>query len=149
MRVELPRFDRPRTLLVGYDQHPASHRAVVVAAALADALGATLLVLHVVDIEDYPIDPDSAEWEAEADRTIQRERLDAEQLLAGSTVEWTYETARGDPVPALATAAHEHDVMFIVVGASGRGLAQRLLHGSVPQSLVRKQRKPVLVVPAA
>jgi nucleotide-binding universal stress UspA family protein len=35
-----------------------------------------------------------------------------------------------------------------VVGASGRGLAQRLRHGSVPQKLVRRQRRPVLVVPA-
>jgi hypothetical protein len=34
------------------------------------------------------------------------------------------------------------------VGASGRGLVQRLLHGSIPESLSHRQPKPVLVVPA-
>jgi nucleotide-binding universal stress UspA family protein len=136
-------------LLVGYDRHPASHHAVIVAADLARALGASLQVLHVVDLDDYPIDPDSADFEVAAERTVEEERRYAEVLLAQSAVEWTYETARDDPAHALAKAAHDLDVLFIVVGASGRGLAQRLLHGSVPQTLMRKQPKPVLVVPAS
>jgi nucleotide-binding universal stress UspA family protein len=55
---------------------------------------------------------------------------------------------QGDPTHWLAQVAHEVGALFIVVGASDRGLAQRLLHGSVPQALLRKLRKPVLVVPA-
>ncbi|HTW21113.1 MAG TPA: universal stress protein [Mycobacteriales bacterium] len=146
--LEPPHIDGPRRLLVGYDRHPASHRALVVAAALATALDATLVILHVVDLEDYPVDPDSEEWETAAKRTIDQERQEAAQLLASSRVQWAFETARDEPVHALARAAHDHDALFIVVGASGRGLAQRLLHGSVPQALLRKQRKPVLVVPS-
>jgi nucleotide-binding universal stress UspA family protein len=138
----------PRRLLVGFDQHPASHHAVTVAADLAAALGASLLVLHVIDLEDYPIDPDAGNYEASAQRTVAEERASAELLLSDATIEWTYDTVRDHPAHALASVAHDNDVLFIVVGASGRGLAQRLLHGSVPQELTRKQRKPVLVVPA-
>lgn len=135
-------------LLVGYDQHPASHQAVLVAAALAQVLGATLLLLHVIDLADYPVDPEAADWETASVDTLLAERRQAETLLAGTGIEWTYRNVRGDPTNALAQAAHEVDALFIVVGASGRGLAQRLLHSSVPQALLRKQRKPVLVVPA-
>jgi nucleotide-binding universal stress UspA family protein len=146
--LELEHLSGSRRLLVGYDRHPASHRAVIVAADLAGVLAASLLVLHVIDLEDYPIDPDAADYELTADRTVAEERKHAESLLAHTTVDWTYETARDDPAHALAKAAHDQDVLLIVVGASGRGLAQRLLHGSVPQALTHKQRKPVLVVPA-
>jgi nucleotide-binding universal stress UspA family protein len=147
-KLELEHLSGSNRLLVGYDRHPASHHAVIVAADLAHALGASLLVLHVIDLEDYPIDPDAADYELAADRTVAKERQHAERLLSDATVEWTYETARDDPAHALAKLAHDYDVLMIVVGASGRGLAQRLLHGSVPQALARKQRKPVLVVPA-
>jgi nucleotide-binding universal stress UspA family protein len=146
--LELEHLAGSNRLLVGYDSHPASHRAVIVAADLAHALGASLMVLHVIDLEDYPIDPDAADYEVTAARTVAEERVHAESLLSEARVEWTYETARDDPAHALAKIAHDNDVLLIVVGASGRGLAQRLLHGSVPQALTRKQRKPVLVVPA-
>lgn len=146
--IELEHLAGSNRLLVGYDRHPASHHAVIVAADLAHALGASLLVLHVIDLEDYPIDPDAADYEVAAARTVAQERQHAEGLLSQATVEWTYETARDDPAHALAKVAHDNDVLMIVVGASGRGLARRLLHGSVPQALTHKQRKPVLVVPA-
>jgi nucleotide-binding universal stress UspA family protein len=134
--------------LAGYDRHLASHQALEVAADLAWTLGAALVVLHVIDLHDYPIDPDRADWEAEAERTIASERRAAERLLRGAYIEWTYVTARAQPAPALAKLAQDIDAMFIVVGASGRGVAHHLLHGSVPQALARKQPRPVLVVPA-
>jgi nucleotide-binding universal stress UspA family protein len=139
---------RTPQLVVGYDQHPASHQAVLVAAALARVLRTTLLLVHVIDLADYPIDPDSATWDTALADILLAERWQAETLLTGTGVEWTYRIVQGNPVHALAEIAHEVDALFIVVGATGRGLAQRLLHGSVPQALLRRQRKPVLVVPA-
>jgi nucleotide-binding universal stress UspA family protein len=133
---------------VGYDQHSASHHAVLVAAALAQVLGAALLLVHVIDLADYPIDPDAATWETASVDTLLAERRQAETLLAGTSIEWNYRIVQDNPAHALAEVAHEVDALFIVVGASGRGLAQRLRHGSVPQMLVRRQRRPVLVVPA-
>jgi nucleotide-binding universal stress UspA family protein len=139
---------QPAWLLVGYDQHPASHQAVLVAAELARVLGAGVVLLHVIDLADYPADPEAAGWEAASARLLLAQRREAESLLAGTGVEWDYRIAQDDPAHAIAEAAQEVDALFIVVGASGRGLAQRLWHGSVPQMLVRRQRRPVLVVPA-
>jgi len=144
-----PHLDGGHRVLVGFDRHPASHRALQVAIDLAVTIHAQLFVLHVIDLQDYPIDPDSADWDGSAEQTIAQERREAEAMLADSTLEWVFDTARDEPAHALAQAAHDLDVLFIIVGASRRGLGARLLHGSVPEALVRKQRKPVLVVPAA
>jgi nucleotide-binding universal stress UspA family protein len=135
-------------LLVGYDQHPASHQAVLVAAELAQVLGASVLLLHVIDLDDYPADPEAASWESASAELLLAQRREAASLLAGTGVEWSYRIVQDDPAHALTQVAQELDALFIVVGASGRGLAQRLRHGSVPQMLMRRQRRPVLVVPA-
>jgi nucleotide-binding universal stress UspA family protein len=144
----VPAARERRWLLAGYDRHPASHEAVLVAADLTRVLGASLLLLHVIDLSDYPADPEAADRESASAGLLLAQRQAAADLLAGTGVEWGYRIAHDDPVHALAQAAYELDALFIVVGASGRGLARRLLHGSVPQTLVRCQRKPVLVVPA-
>lgn len=139
--------DGRNRLLVGYDRHPASHQAVLVAARLAEALDAHLTVMHVVDLEDYPIDPDRADWEEAAEKQIALEEEYASTLLDGRPVRWSYQTARGDPANQLAKTASDLDVMFIVVGATEKNLVRRLTHGSVPQSLFKHQPRPVLVVP--
>ncbi|MDX6585475.1 MAG: hypothetical protein QOI10_4659, partial [Solirubrobacterales bacterium] len=51
-------------LVVGYSEDPASGSALAVAADLAGRLFAHLHVAHVIDLDDYPIDPDSPSWEA-------------------------------------------------------------------------------------
>jgi len=69
-----------------------------VAADLAGALKATLLVLHVINIEDYPVDPDAVGWEADADKLIAEERRRVEDLLAATSLTWSYHTVRGNAV---------------------------------------------------
>jgi nucleotide-binding universal stress UspA family protein len=139
--------DGHNRLVVGYDKHPASHQAVLVAARLAEALDAHLTVMHVVDIEDYPIDPDRADWEEAAEKQIALEEEHAVAMLEGRPVRWSYQTVRGDPAGQLAKTASDLDAMFIVVGATGKNVVRRLTHGSVPQSLFRHQPRPVIVVP--
>src|SRR5450432_2178918 len=104
-------------VLVGFDRHPASHRAVLVAAELDRALGASLLVLHVIDLADYPVDPEAANWDSAVADTLAAERQHAERLLSGTPIPWMYRTARDDPAHALARIAHDMDALFIVVGA--------------------------------
>ncbi|HWC35504.1 MAG TPA: universal stress protein [Mycobacteriales bacterium] len=141
------RTDGNARLLVGYDQHPASQQAVLVAARLAQSLDAHLTVLHIVDLEDYPVDTDRADWEEVADQQIALEREQASALLEDKPIRWSYATVRGRPAEELAKVASDLDVLFIVVGATGKSLVRRLTHGSVPQSLSTHQPKPVLVVP--
>jgi nucleotide-binding universal stress UspA family protein len=139
--------DGRNRLLVGYDHHPASRRALLVAAQLAEALDAHLTVMHVVNLEDYPVDPDRSDWEEAAEKRVAEQQQDAERLLGATPVRWAYQTVRDDPARALAKVASDLDVMFIIVGATGRNVVRRLTSGSVPQSLFRHQSKPVLVVP--
>lgn len=139
--------DGHNRIVVGYDRHPASQQAVLVAGRLAEALDAHLTVMHVVDLEDYPIDPDRADWEEAAAEQLALEEEQAVALLAGHRLRWSYRTVRGDPAGQLAKAASDLDAIFIVVGATGKNVVRRLTHGSVPQSLFNHQPRPVLVVP--
>lgn len=134
-------------LLAGYDRHPASRQAVLVAARLAEALDAHLTVMHVVDLDDFPIDPDRADWEEVAAEQVAAEQEAATALLQDKPIRWRYHTARGRPADELSRVASDLDVMFIVVGATEKNLIRRLVNGSVSQALTSHQPKPVLVVP--
>jgi nucleotide-binding universal stress UspA family protein len=135
-------------LLVGHDRHPASDCAVRVAVQLADLLHAHLHIVHVVTLEDYPIDPDGADWELGAARTLKEEGEAVTEMLADATVSWTYHERRGDPARCLEELARDYNVPFIIVGASTAGVVPHLIHGSVSRSLLHHRRTPVLVVPA-
>jgi nucleotide-binding universal stress UspA family protein len=139
---------RPTRLVVGYDSHPASHRAVLAAAELAPALNASLVLVHVVGPADYPADPELRDWEARS--AAEREALAgrARWLLSDAAVQWEYRTARGAPARVIAQRAHDLDALLIVVGAGSGRITSRMLHSSVPAELVRIQRRPVLVIPA-
>ncbi len=137
-------------LVLGWDRTPASRGALVVAADLAVRLGAHLHAVHVVDLNDYPVDPELPGWEAEADETLSRERHEVETELGQYRCAWTYHAARGEPVSALTGVADACDALMIVVGTRGEGLSgwiQRLLTASVSHGLIRRQGRPVLVVP--
>ncbi len=54
----------------------------------------------------------------------------------------------GDPVDALARAAHEQRACLAVVGTRGRGPLRGQLFGSVSTDLVRAAGRPVMLVSA-
>lgn len=139
------------SLVLGYDRTPQSRHALGVATDLATRLGAHLHVVHTVDLRDYPIDPDSADWEEQGRATLADEVGGVQTALAGWLGQWTYHQERGDPVCVLLAIAATHDALMIVVGTHGAGMGaalQRLLGGaqSVSHGLMRHHR-PVLVVP--
>ena len=140
-------------LVVGFDQQPVSLHALQVAADLAVRLHAELHVVHAVDLDDYPIDPDRADWEERAHAVLAHERELAQQLLSRTSVPWTYHAARGEPVHLLSAVAEEQDALMIVVGTRGHSRSSaiaRLLEGSVTRALTgRHQHRPVLIVPMA
>ena len=140
------------TLVVGYDRSEASHHALTVATDLASRLGARLHVVHVVDLNDYPVDPDSADWEQRGLAELEDEFQVANAALHDWSGEWTYDVQRGDPVHALADVAKREGALMIVVGTRGGGIGAALGHllggsWSVSHGLERAGM-PVLVVPA-
>jgi nucleotide-binding universal stress UspA family protein len=139
------------SLVLGYDRTEQSRYALSVATDLALRLDAHLHVVHIVDLRDYPIDPDSADWEQQGRDNLADEVEAARAELAGWSGQWTYHQKRGDPVRALLAVAAAHDALMIVVGTHGAGMGAALQHlmggaTSVSHGLLRHHR-PVLVVP--
>lgn len=58
----------PEELLVAYGHGSDDDRVLRVAADLAGRIGAALRVVHVVDVRDEPVDPDSATFDARTTR---------------------------------------------------------------------------------
>ena len=103
--------DSRNRLLVGYDWRPASQQALIVGAHLAELLDAHLTVMHVVDLEDYPIDPDRSDWEEAAEKEVALQQDYASGLLEDRPIRWTYQVARGHPAQQLAkTASDGHSI---------------------------------------
>lgn len=137
-------------LVVGYRHDEAGRDALAVAADLAERLRAHVDVVHAVDLSDYPLDPDSGDWEARARETLDAERAAVAETFDEGSTSWTYHAAHGDPADLLDTVADEQDALFVVVGtrSGGGGLVARLLgERSVSRALLRDGARPVLVVP--
>jgi nucleotide-binding universal stress UspA family protein len=138
------------TLVVGHGQDPSSDHALSVAVDLGRRLGGRLHVVHVIDLNDYPVNIDAPDWEARGAEAVAAEQHHVENLLADAPVPWTYEARHGDPAKVLCTAAAEHDALLIVVGSRGEGLRRalgRLMDPSISHGVIQRQQRPVLVVP--
>ncbi len=138
------------TLVVGYDRSPSSRRAVLRAVDLGRRLGATLLVVHAVDLADYPVDPDGPDWGGDAATALQEEDGAVTGMLAGYEHPWSFRAVYGDPATVLCRAAEEADALMIVVGAAfhgaGHGVLSRMFSPSVVTRLVDRSGRPVLAV---
>ena len=137
------------SIVLGYDNQPTSQAALTVAVDLAGRLGAHLHVVHVIDLRDYPIDPDAWDWETQGQAQLESEHQHVSAELASWTGQWTYHLHRGDPVRALSQIATDSSALMIVVGTHSTGtVVQRLLalSPSVPHRL-EHSGTPVLIVP--
>jgi len=124
-----------------------------VASDLAQRLGAFVQIVHAVDLRDFPVDPDSAEWEEDGKQELDAQMEAVRLQMEPWSVDWTFDQCHGDPARALLHAAHERKAYLIVVGrrgGSGIGLAlDRLLSTSRSTShALERHNVPVLVVPS-
>ncbi|MGD9905201.1 MAG: universal stress protein [Vicinamibacterales bacterium] len=144
-----------RRVLAPTDFSDSSAIALRYAVELADAFGAELHLLHVVErwVEQQwaaalaglaSVDVE-AEARAKADAELagvltheERERLRARLV-----------TRTGTPFLEIVRYAQQEAVDLIVMGTHGRGAMAHLMMGSVAENVVRKARCPVLTVPRA
>ena len=126
-----------QTIVVAYDD-PAS-ATLERAAALAQALGSSLLVTNVAAAaEGTEVDP--AEDEA-------RGKLDeAKGVLEAQGVSAEYVLTSGHPGEAIVKLAAERKADLIVVGTRRKRFFERLVEGSVLQEVLRRADCDVLVV---
>ena len=68
-------------MVLGWDLHPNSFAALRFAVVMAQRLDAHLHVVHVVDVDDLPIDPDAWNWEEQLDQRLTEDATTARTLL--------------------------------------------------------------------
>ena len=139
-----PSFD---SVLVPTDGSGGARAAIAHATELALSTGASLHVVHVVDVTavagDAPAAPVFEALEDAGKRTVDA----AVSHASGAGVEAIQSSVlSGRPSRAIREYAETGDVDVIVMGARGRGgLARRLL-GSVTERVVRHADAPVVTV---
>src|SRR5581483_980156 len=152
--------DRPLRVLVPLDGSPLAEEALGPAGELAQALGAELLLLQVLE---YPLPPVAdggtylPPWDQDADLAAARRYLDevAGALRAeGRTVTVLAVAAPpssvGQAVATIAAVSHDEQADVIVMATHGRGGLARLVMGSVGTGVLQHATVPVLLVrPAA
>lgn len=135
-------------VVVGYKNSSDSRHALETAVGLARPMGALVWVVHVVETGDYPVDPDSEDWEEWGRMNLE---LIGEQVstyirdLPGAT----FSVERGDPATVLHSIAAEAGAVMIVVGlpTKGAGPLARLFTHPVSNSVTKHAQTPVLLVP--
>src|SRR3990170_3058082 len=135
-----------KRILVGYDASAAAERALERSAELAKAFDATITVASVahayhgfgrgIGVID-PADPPELH-RAELHRA--RRKLD-ELGAAAETVE-----AIGDPGKTLAEIAEQRRADLIVVGTHDFGVLDRVIYGSVSDTVKHTAHRDVLIV---
>ncbi len=141
-----------KTVLVPVDFSETSDAALRYGKALAQAFGASLHLLHVVQ------EPYSQPWAVEAYgfslATLQedwikdaRTRLDQSVTADDRTaLHAKTTTLLGHPVTEILRYAADEKIDLIVMGTHGRGPLGHMIMGSVAERVVRRSPCPVLTV---
>jgi nucleotide-binding universal stress UspA family protein len=148
--LALRSHDRPRdakeirVILHPTDASDGSEAALQVARSLARDLGSKLVLLHVVPLEIFP-----SELAVPVDPRAFGDALEAvREALDGPDLKYPVETrlVRGDAAAEILRMAREVGCDLIVMGTHGRTGLDRLLLGSVAESVLAKADCPVLVL---
>lgn len=138
-----------KVILVPVDFGEASMRALALAGSLAQALGATLRVLHAELLDAPPYftqaQLDLLEGEAHANRARAAEYL---RTVVSAYVTGPFETVIENRSATEAILHASASVDLIVMGTHGRRGPSRWWLGSVAERVLRETRVPLLVVHA-
>ena len=144
-----------RSFLVPIDFSEHSKKTIEYATQLASLTGASMQILHVFQIPDYPaafyqglyleheavkIHLESAKREADAQLSLIAEQVRAHGLEAEPIFRL------GNPYEEIVNAAKEGGVDLIVIGSHGYAGLGRLLLGSTADRVLQYAPCPVLVV---
>jgi nucleotide-binding universal stress UspA family protein len=143
-------------ILVPLDGSPTASRGLAQALRLAQALGSSLQLLHVVDVRRLPAETTE---QSTPDRLVAAWRLAGERLLAAAAEEAREHgvavdaTVRADPTQRVSDLivdeARRVGAGLIVMGTHGRRGLLRLALGSDAEAVLRDSPVPVLLVRAA
>ncbi len=145
--------DRQPRILVTLDGSTRSEEVLPAAGQMADALGASLLLLEVTDLlPALPLGPrrdETGRLSSARDQVEGHlERLAAELRAGRRTVE--IEVVAGKAAPTIVSEAHAQRADMIAMATHGRGGLARLVLGSVATATLQRAGLPMLLLrPAA
>ncbi len=146
-------------ILVGLDQSSESERAFEYALDIAEAMGGSIIAVHVVDptvLEIFESEPITTA--SDADERLIIESIDAAEVRGNQLLDKAVDRASdrkvelepvmlyGDPIYLLTNYADEVDIDTIVVGHKGMSPRVEHLVGSVAKGVVEWATVPVTVV---
>jgi nucleotide-binding universal stress UspA family protein len=144
-----------RSFLAPIDFSEHSNKTIEYATKLADLTGASIKILHVFQIPDYPAafyqglyleheaiktHVETAKREATSKLSLVAEEIRAKGLEAEPILR------SGNPYEEIVSAAEETGADLIVIGSHGYGGLGRLLLGSTAERVVQYAPCPVLVI---
>jgi nucleotide-binding universal stress UspA family protein len=142
-------YDR---ILVPTDGSEVVELAIEHAVEVAASNGATLYGLYVLSTDAYAGLAMESSWESvdrllreDAETAVARVREIAERMDAGVPVETA--VVEGKPSHEIVRYAEGEGCDLVVMGTHGRGGIDRLLLGSVAESVIRASSIPVTAVP--
>lgn len=134
-------------IMVGIDDGEPAQWALRTAAELASALGATLLLVHVV-----PNPSVLGESNLAADKITADAHLAGQALLLHARAELPpnldihTELRLGSPPAELNAAANHWHPDILILGSRGRGKISLMILGSTAAAVIHNSTRPVLVV---
>ncbi len=142
-----------KTILVPVDFSDVTDLVVDQACAMAHALGARLVLLHISepDPDFVGFEPGPLVVRTAVARDFKAEHQQVEALKAkasGSGLEILALHMQGPLVEKVLAQAREQGADMIVMGSHGHGSIYELLVGSVTSGVLKDAKCPVLVVPA-
>jgi nucleotide-binding universal stress UspA family protein len=136
-----------RKILITTDGSDYSFTAGRHAVYLAKSLGAELIVLNVVDTDiAFHTGIHYSESVAQMDQSGKAAVERIEQFARGQGVSCKGTLLRGEPKSAILQFAADEKVDCIVMGSIGMSAIERVLVGSVSESVMRHAKCPVLLV---
>ena len=134
------------TIVVGTDGSKGAEAALSEGFDLAKRLDAKVLVVTVAHESDLL---GGSVYQHKLSEHLDRARaaLDAARTMAEEAgVEAEFEVFEGDAAEEIATIAESRDADLVVVGTRGHGGITGSLFGSVSADVVRRSKRPVVVV---
>src|SRR5262249_34538596 len=144
-----------KTILVPHDFSASANHATAIARDEAKLHGATIVLLHVVDLP-YQLGPDAVIVPPDTGAPISLKEYaiesaeahleDLANRLAADGATATPLVAVGIPVDEINRAIDEQHIDLVVMGTHGRTGLRHLVAGSVAERVVRSSKVPVLTI---
>lgn len=142
-------------ILIGVDGSKESFRALTYALSVSKKYNAQVDVMYSIpsrvyaELADREVKTEDPTGDVKFISMLQQEEnhiRDLIQDIAGKEgIEVGFHTRVGDPVDSMMEYVSSSGVDLVVVGSTGKGMADRLILGSVSTGIVHKSPVPVLV----